>query len=351
MSTIDANGAIHDGRGRFDGHLLSEGDTSLLDDNPLASQSPIEIDTQLAELYSKKLRVANRIEGTSASIHRAAGDRQVYYRRGIGWHMSFDEALEKARQVADTDQTYLGIQARKAIEEREQYQAEFDRLQAASDVLDAEYQRRGGWPRAFLVTNSNGHVHSSMSCSTCNRNGAETRFAWMTDYSGKSEDEIVDAAGWRACTACFPSAPVGDEHSLPTKMFTEDELAAAKAREERAAAKLKRDADRIAKSLTGDGSEFSVMTGAFDDRFKRQPKESFKTEQAATQWAVGHIVDRGWYYTDPHPALAADLAVRDEAVERVIAAVAAKHGRTVEDVRSDFQSKALAKARRDGWTK
>jgi D-alanyl-D-alanine carboxypeptidase len=43
-----------------------------------------------------------------------------------------------------------------------------------------------------------------MSCSTCYPN---THYAWLTEYSGKDEEEIVYAAGELACTVCFPSAP------------------------------------------------------------------------------------------------------------------------------------------------
>src|SRR5699024_1181900 len=74
---------------------------------------------------------------------------------------------------------------------------------------------RGGWNRAFLVAGAGGHVHSSTDCSTCR---PTTQYAWMTNYSGADEDTIVSDAGYRACTVCYPSAPVGDERSMPTEM-------------------------------------------------------------------------------------------------------------------------------------
>jgi hypothetical protein len=48
-----------------------------------------------------------------------------------------------------------------------------DAQQRISDCDDAvrplheEFVRRGGWTRAFLVTNTGGHVHRTMDCRTC----------------------------------------------------------------------------------------------------------------------------------------------------------------------------------------
>src|SRR5699024_12010413 len=86
--------------------------------------------------------------------------------------------------------------------------------------LGEAFRLRGGWNRAFLVAGANGHVHSSTSCSTCH---PTTQYAWMTDYSGADEDTIVADAGYRACTVCYPSAPVGDERSLPPKILSRSE--------------------------------------------------------------------------------------------------------------------------------
>ena len=73
---------------------------------------------------------------------------------------------------------------------------------AAQAPLHAEFARRGGWTRAFLVVGGDGHVHSSMDCSTCNRGVEPTRFQWMVEFSGTTEAEVVAAAGWRATVTC-----------------------------------------------------------------------------------------------------------------------------------------------------
>jgi hypothetical protein len=48
-------------------------------------------------------------------------------------------------------------------------------------------------------------TRNGASCSTCH---PTTRFAWLTELSGKNEDEIIDYAGYKACTVCYPKAPL-----------------------------------------------------------------------------------------------------------------------------------------------
>jgi hypothetical protein len=163
-----------------------------------------------------------------------------------------------------------------------------------------------------------------MDCSTCNR---RTGYAWMVDYSGKDEAEIVEAAGERACTVCYPSAPV-DVLARATRMFTPDEIAQQAARDERAAAKAVRDAKKIANAITPDGSELRVRTEA-------GTREYFKTEQAARNWLVNEIgCHKAWGYR-----------LDTEAVEIVMTALAAKHGVTVDQERETIAAKVTA------WTK
>jgi len=70
--------------------------------------------------------------------------------------------------------------------------------------LKAE-EKYQGWSRFFLVTNTGGHIHSSMSCSTCR---PTTDFGWLPELSGLDQKAAVDAEGARLCSVCFPDAPV-----------------------------------------------------------------------------------------------------------------------------------------------
>lgn len=83
-------------------------------------------------------------------------------------------------------------------------QAEEDAKLAYRAYTEAE-ETYGGWPRFFLVTSSNGHVHSSLWCSTTY---PTTQWAWLPELSGLSEAEAVADQGSILCSICFPSAPV-----------------------------------------------------------------------------------------------------------------------------------------------
>ena len=171
----------------------------------LTTMTPVEIDTILAEIWGRINAVQNQIAAKN------------------------EKAREARKAVKQGYKHYEGL--------AEKYEADIPALreklvplEAEAAPFEAEYASRP-WSRAFLVTNNNGHVHSSMNCGTC---FITTQYAWMIDYSGKDEAEIVEAAGCIACTVCFPSAPV-EALARPTQMFASPE-AKAKA-EKKAAAK------------------------------------------------------------------------------------------------------------------
>jgi hypothetical protein len=295
---------------------------------PLTEQSPSAIDEQLYELYTKAAIAKSRVASAEQGIHYVV-DRKHGYGRTARWGMTLDEAFRACTNLVET-QGFRWTTAQSALAELDSTRATMYAAQAVMVPFNDEFNRRGGWTRAFLVTNGNGHVHSSMSCSTCNRGQSATDFAWMTEYSGMDEAAIVDAAGWRACTVCYPSAPVGDENQLPTRMFSEQDKSKAQAKAERDAAKAARDAKRIEKALTADGSEFEVPDG-------HGYTERFKTEQAASQWAVAAIANHRAY----------GYSIAQGSVDMIVAAIAAKHGTSEDEVKAEMERKVAAKIKRD----
>jgi hypothetical protein len=265
--------------------------------------------------------------------------------------MSDTEAVDAARRMlASGEPVFRGTELADNLAGIDAADAEIADLDERAGVLEAEFERRGGWSRAFLVYGDDGHVHSSMHCSTCNRAGKATRFAWMTDYSGADEADIVADAGWRACTVCYPSAPVGDERTLPTRMFTRDEQDKAADRAAREQKRASARAKAVAAGLTPDGSPLQVAwverdapgwdldpaAGRRVHRYRdRDRTKSFKTERAAVTWYVDTKVWRGGA-GDEAPAL--------EAIEQ---AIAAKRGVDVQVVRAELDAKVAAKVRRD----
>lgn len=111
-----------------------------------------------------------------------------------------------------------------------------------------------GWSRAFIV--SGGHVHSSTNCHTC---FTTTVFYGVPQCSGLNEDEIVELAGERACTVCYPSAPV-DVLKRKSQLFTRDEAEAQRVRDEKAAKRDAKEAAKITVFLPQEGKNGSTQT-------------------------------------------------------------------------------------------
>ena len=162
----------------------------------LTTATPVEIDTVLADLYGKQW------------VARTKRDQQI----------DFAEEIEEGIRLFETGEPryyrYSGYSQKQADECRakaEVFQAEIDDLIAQANPLNNEFARRGGWTRFYSVRD--GHIHSSMECSTCNKMGKPTEFGWIPEWSGRSEAEALEALVSQShktvlCTVCYPTAPV-----------------------------------------------------------------------------------------------------------------------------------------------
>jgi hypothetical protein len=118
-----------------------------------------------------------------------------------------------------------------------------------------EIYKQDPWTRAFLVINSNGHVHSSMGCNTC---FDSTRYTWLVQYSNDNEATIVSDAGETACTVCYPSAPA-KVLNRPSVIVTADKIAKAQAKAERDAKREAKIAKAKASAPTASGEPLIVI--------------------------------------------------------------------------------------------
>lgn len=303
----------------------------------LTTMTPVEIDTILADLYSQHSAAARKVESEREMIfHQSSA---LYGRGHAKWSLAFGDALTEVKNLADTDETYAGRQAAERLAKYQAAIAARDAIQAEMSTIGAEFTRRGGWTRGYLVTD--GHVHSSMNCPSCNKGEVATQFTWLVEFSGGTEAEVVAAAADRACTVCYPTAPV--ETAGPSALMTPDERTRAEAREQAAKAKDERLAKRIEKGLTADGSEFVVsypvetwewIDGTRQTTGTRERREHFKTEQAATSWVVQYSL-----WSNPEEKAPAFAAIRE--------AIAVKHGWTMEQVNDHLAAKMVAKVKRD----
>lgn len=308
-------------------------------DAELAQMSPIEVDGQAAVVLDRLYTAETHLRRAEDDVIRAADDSGRAYSRSGRRAMPVREAVAKLKTTMEDDSlpSYRRKELERKLERLNEHVVTVDSLESELQTFDSEWVRRGRWPRAFLATGGSGHVHSSRACSTCNKGEEPTRFAWMTEYSGQSEAEIVDAAGERACTVCYPSAPVSVLNK-PTRMFSKEERDAAERREERAKALAEKKAAAAAKAITApDGTPLVVEMG--------WGKETVKTERTARSRLAECLEHRSTFYGPESRAewerhgnkeeFEKRAHRNEESITRLSEALAVKNGVTAKDVLSD----------------
>ena len=203
----------------------------------------VKIDTELSELHFKRFNLLFDLE--------SAIDTKEFYEKHYPTRIE-----EIAKQESKIES------ARKKI------------FEVGCQILDLnKIYDRDPWTRAFLVINSNGHVHKSQDCSTC---FDTTRFQWLVQYSNDDEKIIVEDAGQDACTVCYPSAPA-EVLNRPSRIVTADKIAKAQAKAEREAKKAARIAKEKANAPTASGKSLIYKEGKWT--------REIKTERSAiTEW-------------------------------------------------------------------
>lgn len=297
--------------GEFAAHNRSEAAVTL--DRPHAGRGVSDIDHELAGYYSDMFPYKVKIwkdEDFLVQAERFRVNPKAF--RYDSW------------KFRDLDERIAEAEAR-----IEKNSAIVDKIRVEQvQPLNAEFDARGGWTRFYLVTSSGGgHVHRDMSCSTC---FPRTQYVWLTDESGKSEDEIVEQAGDGACTVCYPTAPVADRNNPRPNPFEDPAVKAA--RDARNAEKAVRDAEKAAKAITTPSGEPLIGSEG----------STLKTERAAEIDALHGLGNIG-FYGRSHPT--AETWV--DASARIQIALAAKRGITVEEVAETWKAKLKGKAKRD----
>jgi hypothetical protein len=203
----------------------------------------VKIDTELSSCYDKRWSLIADLESAEDSIKFY----EKYYPTSVE---NIQRDIEKVAKI----------------------KSEIVKVNIEIKKLDAIYDQ-DPWTRAFLVINSNGHVHSSMDCNTC---FPTTRYNWLIQYSNDDESTIVADAGQDACTICYPSAPA-DVLNRPSRIVTADKIA-------KAAAKAERDAKKAAK-LAKEKADAPTASGEFLYFKDGKYTEVIKTERSAvTEW-------------------------------------------------------------------
>jgi len=302
----------------------------------LANLTPVEIDTLLAPIWERQAVVQAQI---------------LRYKKVESETYAKIEKIKKGLRVPGLATVLDGIELMEDLARLGRFiVAEGNKLMALeAEALpyEAEYTRRGGWNRVFLATSSNGHAHKGTECSTCHHGEYRTGFAWLIQYSGKSEAEIVADAGERACTTCYPSAPV---NAKGTKMFTPDEEEAAKARAER-------EAERARKAKAA--ADKSITTPEGDKLYEGKSNDSWtvcKTlrtaEIAATDALLDYLLDEWRVGQEDWAHYNARMPREQRQIENLrhagllIRSIAAKKGLSIQEVFETHEKKAQAKFRK-----
>jgi hypothetical protein len=182
----------------------------------LTTATPPDLDAHFAELSGREQAIQSRITAACELARVMADEKPMYLTRARikFWETSDEQAIARARELAATTERKPAKPWRSAdsvhtaVERYDDAMADLYEIRREQAPLVAEWTRRGGWSRFFEVDANNGHIHSSMTCQTCNRNGKLTRFGWHPELSGLTEADAVEALGPKLCTVCFPSAPL-----------------------------------------------------------------------------------------------------------------------------------------------
>ena len=309
----------------------------------LTTATPVEIDTILAGLYHVEPGLIHGVQAAAAGVRSSAGifnlaldGKPSEYARPtpVEGTTADAEAILQARVDADSGSYEYseGAYAARALARLAQAREALAANKAEQAPLHAEFKRRGGWSRSFVAQ----HAHSSMDCSTCNNGIRPTRFGWLPAVSGMTEAEIVTALGSDACTVCYPTAPVATAPGRSVFTITEQE--AIDARNAKAAKRAAKDAKDAADAL------IDPATG--------QPIKDTHSWGCKEKAATSEYVDSAAYIAAlDDPSIDYDAAGRREEcvafIARFVAAMAAKHGKSEEQVVADLAKKVAARIKRD----
>lgn len=214
----------------------------------LQKMTPPQVDELLGAVDSM-MSVAWHRKGVAQEriVIEATGSR---HRNRV--RMPFSEALIKVSVLAKENPASSAADLLKGLKDAA---ALVEAVTEVEDKFEAEFHRRGGWTRSYLVTD--GHAHRTNRCPTCHRGGQRTPMHRFWEFSGMNEEEIVKRAGERACTVCYPSAPVAKGLEAPKSvMLTPEEKKRAEQRDAETARRAEKKAKAAINAITQpDGTE------------------------------------------------------------------------------------------------
>lgn len=295
--------------------------------NNIQELTPAEVDSLLVNAMGIISESENTVETMTDRIAHAESSIENY-RPMLDYPTLKDSERTYWTKQLDKYETII-TNARTEITMAEAMMVPARKIETA---CNAEFSRRGGWSRFWIVVNSNGHIHSSRSCTTC---FPTTQYAWLPEISGSTDAEVVELAGMSACTICFPNAPV-ETRSRPSQIEEPARKAAREERERKAAEKAEKAA---AKAIVNPDGTAIVLPGTFKTRVK--------TESEAQRIVVSNleslIPDADGRYVIPNREYVEEMKAHNVTL---LAALAHKRGTTVQAQDEKLTKLAAAKVKK-----
>lgn len=157
---------------------------------------PKQHDEATAELYFDLEKAEQELRVAQSRIIRSVGPKETL------WGNESKQGWGKEEIFHDFDYAITHCTDEDLVSAWETVDIRCHTLTSRIDGMEAQYT---GWSRFFLVVSSQGHIHSSMYCSTCYNT---TRYGWLPELSGREEVDTIELCGPVLCSVCFPSAPV-----------------------------------------------------------------------------------------------------------------------------------------------
>lgn len=277
--------------------------------------TPAEIDIEIRRINLALAEVVGRIATVSTLIDR--WDRSIYN----------DEATIAVFRV-ELD----GLITRRG------------ELLAERKPLDTEFERRDGWTRYHYVTNRSGHIHWTRDCHTCQDT---TPFWFLAEQSGMPFEELEKLAGEKACTVCFPGAPVDRSAQLThPEQDAKDKAAADRAAKQAAAAA------KVLRTPEGKPVYTTTVIYKMGKQIGIGRGQEIKSEATAISRAVDILVSASLYEQDLTEDNLDGYAARTT-WDALVAAIAHRRGVDTTVVSEEIRTKADKKiaARKREWDK
>jgi len=311
-----------------------------------------EADRVLNELYFET-SIAERNLGWAKDSLRRLVDRETGWGRDREWGKTFEQALSEVTAIAETadpEKPWTQREAQSALDKLEDAQDKLECAELAVRNQSALWAQHGRWNRYSVVPG--GHIHTNWR--DCHTLRDTTTVLWAYQASGDSVDEAIEVYGTVLCTHCYPDAPV--EKTGGKTLTDADGNVLTKA--EAQAIKDAKDAEKAAK-LAAKNAKALFVPGTTD--LVQSPElEDLKTEIAVVRQLIEVLADRSpakrcyrgqkgsWVNGEYVEVIDERYPTYGEWTAYAIAAIAAKHGKTVEEVKAEMDKKVRARNARAG---